>query len=722
MYPGSGVLPPGGPGGMTSPTASVSSSAVPIQMKRPGPAGPGANGINNTMLTSGALHGGPGSSASAPPPAPICDWRHTQAFGDDNSSSDDLVTSVAFDCTGNFLAVGDNAGRICIFEAADAFGSSIAAVTAGVSSITALAHSSRAAEPPLPASAGLGPEGAHGDGDRSGRYFGGAADAEAALAAAEAAAMSDIRLRGFAGTGFAGPGGAPTGGAPGASRRPGAVRLVGAPPGSGLTVSTSTCYTQPGATRGLGHYYLSAGGGPGGGGAGSGGSGGGGAGGAQGGAGASGGAGGIGDGVLPSTPQALLAGGVCHSLPPSALEYRFYTEFQSHEPEFDALKSSEIEEKINMLRWMPAHSGSQLILATNDKTIKLWKLRDRPVRQVTRASAASTRVLGGSAANVVLRAPGTVGELVLPQEEVTHTVAAATRKRVFTNAHAYYINSIAASSDGETFVSADDVRVHLWHLDSSRDCFNIVDIKPSSMEETTDVITAVDFHPTACNLLLYASSRGAVRLVDLRDAALCDQHARIFEMDDDPANKTFFSEITSSVADARFSPDGRHIFSRDYTHIRLWDTRMEARPVSSVPVHDHFRTLLCDLYENDCIFDKFSLAASCDGLQVASGTYSNSFVVHNFATGNTVSVEATQQQVRRKPKPAKPATGSVGSLRKGVAAKDRRSDSPDISSIDFGKKSLHLSWHPRLDCIAVAGLNKLYLYQAQLATDKNDML
>ena len=33
-------------------------------------------------------------------------------------------------------------------------------------------------------------------------------------------------------------------------------------------------------------------------------------------------------------------------------EFRFYTEFQSHEPEFDYLKSLEIEEKINQIRWL----------------------------------------------------------------------------------------------------------------------------------------------------------------------------------------------------------------------------------------------------------------------------------------------------------------------------------------------------------------------------------
>lgn len=34
------------------------------------------------------------------------------------------------------------------------------------------------------------------------------------------------------------------------------------------------------------------------------------------------------------------------------VEFRFWTQFQSHEPEFDYLKSMEIEEKINRIRWL----------------------------------------------------------------------------------------------------------------------------------------------------------------------------------------------------------------------------------------------------------------------------------------------------------------------------------------------------------------------------------
>lgn len=32
---------------------------------------------------------------------------------------------------------------------------------------------------------------------------------------------------------------------------------------------------------------------------------------------------------------------------------------------------------------------------------------------------------------------------------------------------------------------------------------------------------------------------------------------------------------------------------------------MESKPIKTIPIHDHLRGKLCDLYENDCIFDKF---------------------------------------------------------------------------------------------------------------------
>ncbi len=46
-------------------------------------------------------------------------------------------------------------------------------------------------------------------------------------------------------------------------------------------------------------------------------------------------------------------------------DYKFYAEFQSHEPEFDCLKSLEIEEKINKIKWGKRNNSTHLLLTTN---------------------------------------------------------------------------------------------------------------------------------------------------------------------------------------------------------------------------------------------------------------------------------------------------------------------------------------------------------------------
>ena len=46
------------------------------------------------------------------------------------------------------------------------------------------------------------------------------------------------------------------------------------------------------------------------------------------------------------------------------------------------------------------------------------------------------------------------------------------------------------------------------------------------MEELTEVITAAEFHPIHCNLFMYSSSKGTIKLADMRESALCDSHAK----------------------------------------------------------------------------------------------------------------------------------------------------------------------------------------------------
>lgn len=79
------------------------------------------------------------------------------------------------------------------------------------------------------------------------------------------------------------------------------------------------------------------------------------------------------------------------------------------------------------------------------------------------------------------------GHFNLAQVASTEVVLAARCRRKYANAHTYHVNSIALSSDQETFITADDLRVNLWHLDISDQAFNVVDMKPANMDELTEV-------------------------------------------------------------------------------------------------------------------------------------------------------------------------------------------------------------------------------------------
>lgn len=406
-------------------------------------------------------------------------------------------------------------------------------------------------------------------------------------------------------------------------------------------------------------------------------------------------------------------------------EYRYLTEFQSHEPEFDYLKSLEIEEKINKVRWCRSSAGgrSQFLLSTNDKTIKLWKVYEKRVTCVSdfnlqngsstlntpRSSFASSTLSPEKLDIAAVTAQRLGMHLRLPKVISSETILATRCKRTYSNAHTYHINSVSLSSDMETFISADDLRINLWHLDLSDVSFNVVDIKPQNMEDLTEVITCADFHPQHCNIFGYSTSKGCIRLADMRASALCDQHAKMFEDAEPVGPKSFFSEIISSINDIKFSRDGRYILSRDYMTLKLWDIHMENAPVGVYPVHEVLRGKLCDLYENDCIFDKFDCSMSGDGKHFCTGTYSNFFRVAG-KDGGAELLEASRDPTRKRLQSARmPARFALNRS----AARSRSSSftqGDDAITSDYSQKMLHLSWHPEANVIATAASNSLYIF------------
>ena len=52
-------------------------------------------------------------------------------------------------------------------------------------------------------------------------------------------------------------------------------------------------------------------------------------------------------------------------------EYNVYSTFQSHEPEFDYLKSLDIDEKINQIKWLKRRNQAHFLLSTNGMVTRL---------------------------------------------------------------------------------------------------------------------------------------------------------------------------------------------------------------------------------------------------------------------------------------------------------------------------------------------------------------
>jgi len=378
-------------------------------------------------------------------------------------------------------------------------------------------------------------------------------------------------------------------------------------------------------------------------------------------------------------------------------DYRVYTTFQSHEPEFDYLKSLEIEEKINKIRWLKRKNPAHFLLSTNDKTIKLWKISERDKK------------IDG---NFNIRDDeehcfSDIQSLVIPQIKPMDLVVEATPKRIYANAHTYHINSISVNSDQETYLSADDLRLYCWNLENNSTCFNIVDIKPVNMEELTEVITSAEFHPTHCNYFVYSSSKGIIRLCDMRASALCDQHAKIFEEPEDSMSRSFFSEIISSISGVRFSNNGRFMVSRDYLSIKVWDLHMDKRPVETYQIHEFLRSKLCSLYENDYIFDKFECCFNGTDDYIMTGSYNNFFKIVDRTTMREVMLEASKATAKPK---------SILKPQKVSTAPKKKKDEISVESLDFNRRILHSAWHPKENLIAVAATNNLFIFQEK--TDK----
>jgi serine/threonine-protein phosphatase 2A regulatory subunit B len=265
----------------------------------------------------------------------------------------------------------------------------------------------------------------------------------------------------------------------------------------------------------------------------------------------------------------------------------------------------------------------------------------------------------------------------------------------------------------------------------------VVDCKPPTIEDLTEVITSATFHPQHGNQFIYSTSRGNLRLCDLRDSALCDHSSKVFGPREGSASSGFFDEIISSITDVKFSPCGTFILARDYLNALVWDMRMDSGPLLTLPIHDHIRPRLCELYENDAVFDKFECAFNYDGSSIISGSYSNfmkvcrvsSALKDSSAAGdnsladqmdlihadksifrNTAALKRNKSSLSTASASSAasntPSKSSSASLKKSTSW----DDFSNLAATDFSKKLLHFSAHPKENSVAIASCSNLFIF------------
>jgi serine/threonine-protein phosphatase 2A regulatory subunit B len=419
------------------------------------------------------------------------------------------------------------------------------------------------------------------------------------------------------------------------------------------------------------------------------------------------------------------------------------------------------------------------LLCHAEKTVKLWKVGHRrenylieEEEEINPASFQGTLFTAPSPAKryarvksakdlklpMIGRSGNSDGALDVGKQQVYSHCRAS-----YANAHVYNINSVSIHQDGQSFLSADDLRVNIWNLEDSSRCFNLVDLKPESMEELSEVVTCAAYHPTDSSLLCYATSRGAACVIDTRMRSLVDKNtvlkieasgARSFGPRDDrsvvlhcdslhdsqdaraqqnsPASQlsrlaaassavasasstaplsvekstSFFSEMITSVSDVKVSQDGRYLFTRDFMTIKMWDLvapqRRKAEPVLSIDIHEYLQPKLTHLYENDAIFDRFGMALSPDGQKVLTGSYGNQFHVFDTRSGARMHHCDVSAAVVRKER----GGGS------GASPSARGKTGPPTKDMDLDKKVLSCAWGPDGTTVSVAGHAGLYLYKA----------
>lgn len=321
--------------------------------------------------------------------------------------------------------------------------------------------------------------------------------------------------------------------------------------------------------------------------------------------------------------------------------FDYASEFQAQEAKVDHLRSTPIPAAVTALGWSPWG-----VVASSEREVALWSVRGKKPRRV----------------------------------------------RELSRAHTYRVHSVSASADGETLLSADDLRLNLWRADRAGPAFTALDLRPDDMVDLEEVMTVATFHPRDGHGLLYATSTGRTATVDLRAGALAEtgvelgsairQRSSSASSFGDP-----YDAVTEGATDARYA-GVFGVLVRDFFTLTLWDLRRPIRPVARWDLHEDLRPHVHALHKSQAIYERFGCACDGAGRIAVTGLFGNAFSVADAL------------------KPHEPPRRAV--IRGGAP----------LSSEDglcTGEPVLAMAHHPSKDLIAVATTYALSIFEGVAA-------
>ncbi|OHT08751.1 protein phosphatase PP2A regulatory subunit B [Tritrichomonas foetus] len=250
----------------------------------------------------------------------------------------------------------------------------------------------------------------------------------------------------------------------------------------------------------------------------------------------------------------------------------------------------------------------------------------------------------------------------------TRTTEKITAEKIDTFIDPYTENMVKllCLSDQSSFIQVESESAKLWNIDYHRP-------KPFILfDHYQNEITSAGLDPSQPNVFAFADDSGDVKLFDMGSNTIINSFST--PQFGDPQ----YSDL--SVTSVKFKPSGTLFATRTFTHLQVWDTRNNAKPlavqeVQNYPERGNYVRV------GDYSHDSFgSLFLSTD--EIYSGTFGHVFVSWDWKSSVLIKHKAS-----------------------------RRSTGMNESTVDFTKKVSRITVNHGSTILGVASTASLFFYQ-----------